>query len=414
MTVPTWRARDVTREIDLVEEIARFRLDDVPFTLPARRAMFGRLTQDQRLRRLVEDVMAGCGFSEAYTWSLVARDPHPDALRLPVPLSADHAVLRTTLVEGLVGAARHNADLGNDAIALFEVARVYLPPPPGERLPEERWRLGGICEGGYFRAKGAVEALHEALGIEARFERGVGRCVAPSRGGGPSGRGRRRRAAPGAARGLLGDLRARSGDALRGGARARSLRGRRDLPGAAPGPRVRRAGTCSPATSCRPSREAAGGELREARVFDVYRGAQIPDGSKSIALHVAFQSSERTLSDEDAGELRERIVAPSRAPRRRAQSLARHRAVERSLGGQSIDAAISRLSRLGVPSGRLIGGADLAPSPSDGAPALAPDGALRQDRARLRLDAQHLAASPAIVRLVEPLERAAGHLGDAP
>ena len=56
-------------------------------------------------------------------------------------------------------------------------------------------------------------------------------------------------------------------------------------------------------------REAAGGELREARVFDVYRGAPIPDGSKSIALHVVFQSSEKTLSDDDAGELRERIVA---------------------------------------------------------------------------------------------------------
>ena len=57
------------------------------------------------------------------------------------------------------------------------------------------------------------------------------------------------------------------------------------------------------------AREAAGQELREARVFDVYRGGQIPEGKKSVAIRVAFQSPERTLSDEDASALRERIVA---------------------------------------------------------------------------------------------------------
>jgi phenylalanyl-tRNA synthetase beta chain len=56
-------------------------------------------------------------------------------------------------------------------------------------------------------------------------------------------------------------------------------------------------------------REAAGPELREARIFDVYRGDPIPAGKKSVALHVAFVSPERTLSDEDARVLRERIVA---------------------------------------------------------------------------------------------------------
>jgi phenylalanyl-tRNA synthetase beta chain len=57
------------------------------------------------------------------------------------------------------------------------------------------------------------------------------------------------------------------------------------------------------------AREAAGPELREARVFDVYRGGQIPEGKKSVAIRVAFQSPERTLSDEDASALRERIVS---------------------------------------------------------------------------------------------------------
>ena len=69
VTVPTWRARDVTREIDLVEEVARTVLDRVPFTLPLRRHVRGRLTKEQRLRRVVEDVLVGAGFDEAYTWT---------------------------------------------------------------------------------------------------------------------------------------------------------------------------------------------------------------------------------------------------------------------------------------------------------------------------------------------------------
>jgi phenylalanyl-tRNA synthetase beta chain len=59
-------------------------------------------------------------------------------------------------------------------------------------------------------------------------------------------------------------------------------------------------------------REAAGPELREARVFDVYRGGQVGAGRKSVAIRLAFQSAERTLSDEDGEALRERIVAALR------------------------------------------------------------------------------------------------------
>ncbi len=99
VTVPTWRARDVTREADLVEEVARFHLHEIPFTLPLRREVAGRLTGEQRLRRLVEEVLVGCGCSEIYTSSLVADDRNSGAIRLPTPLTADQAVLRTTLLE---------------------------------------------------------------------------------------------------------------------------------------------------------------------------------------------------------------------------------------------------------------------------------------------------------------------------
>src|SRR4029079_18161198 len=68
---------------------------------------------------------------------------------------------RTSLLEGLVAAAQENVDAGDSPIALFELARVYLPS--GEPLPQERWRLGGITEGGFAAVRGAVEVLHDAL-----------------------------------------------------------------------------------------------------------------------------------------------------------------------------------------------------------------------------------------------------------
>ena len=61
VTVPTWRARDVTREVDLIEEVARVVLDRVPHTMPLRRSVAGHLTPIQRFRRLIEDVLAGAG-----------------------------------------------------------------------------------------------------------------------------------------------------------------------------------------------------------------------------------------------------------------------------------------------------------------------------------------------------------------
>src|SRR5207244_4945798 len=111
----------------------------------------------RRLRRTVEDVRLGGGLYEAYTPSLVAEDPSPKALRIPEPQSSEQAVLRTRLLPSLVEAARYNVAAGNDGIALFEIARVYLPT--GDKLPEERWTLGAVLQGGFARAKGDVETL---------------------------------------------------------------------------------------------------------------------------------------------------------------------------------------------------------------------------------------------------------------
>jgi phenylalanyl-tRNA synthetase beta chain len=301
--VPTWRARDVARGVDLVEEVARFRLADVPFTLPRRSAMFGRLTKEQRLRRVVEDVLVGLGFSEAYTASLVAAGS--DELTLPEPLSAEQAALRTSIVEGLVDAARRNADAGVEHVALFELARVYLPS--GEELPGEQWRVAGVTEGGFFRAKGAVEALFAALHLEPAFTRGGDPRLHPGK-------------AASVAGGWVGELHPTllPGD---WGAWELDLAElfdrvpeRIEYEDVVSYPALRQDlafvvdEDVSVGDLIAAAREAAP-ELREARVFDVYRGEQVPPGRKSIALRVAFQASDRTLSDEDAQGIRERIVA---------------------------------------------------------------------------------------------------------
>ncbi|HEX9598956.1 MAG TPA: phenylalanine--tRNA ligase subunit beta [Gaiellaceae bacterium] len=305
VSVPTWRARDVTREIDVVEEVARFRLADVPARLPTRQAMFGRLSKHQRIRRRIEDVLVGFGYSEAYTWSLLPEGSATGAVRLQEPLSSEQAVLRTSLVEGLLASARRNVDAGNDDIALFEQAHVYLPT--GEQLPEERWRVGGIAQGGFAFAKGTVEGLYAALGVEPSFQP-ADDLPAPGRGA---------RTDEGWVASLReADLPGEWGafeldvDALVD--RVRDLivyedvitypPVRQDLAFVVPD-------DVTAGELVASAHEAAGPQLREMRAFDVYRGGQVEPGKKSIAFSVTFQSPERTLTDEDAAQLRNRIVA---------------------------------------------------------------------------------------------------------
>jgi phenylalanyl-tRNA synthetase beta chain len=302
VTVPTWRARDVTREVDVIEEVARVRLEDVPFTLPARRAMFGTLTREQQLRRRVEDVLAGLGFAETYTPSLRAEDE--TTWTLPEPISVELASLRTRLLPSLVEAAQRNIDAGAEGIALFEIARVYLPS--GE-LPEERLRVAGITEGGFARVKGVVETLYAALKAEPGFERADDSLLHPGKAA-RTAAGTFGEVRPGLLAGEwsafeldLGELHAASQEPVAYEDVITYPAVRQDLAFSVPEDVA--AGDLVAA-----AREAAGDELREMRAFDVYRGGQVGEGRKSIAFSVSFQSSERTLSDEDAAALREKVV----------------------------------------------------------------------------------------------------------
>jgi phenylalanyl-tRNA synthetase beta chain len=308
VVVPTWRARDVTREVDVIEEVARDRLDDVSFTLPARRAMFGALTPSQRLRRRVEDQLAGLGLTETYTPSLRPDDRDPQALRLPEPISAEFAVLRTSLLPSLVEAARRNVELGAERVALFEVARIYLP---ATGLPDEETHIGAIVDGGWSRAKGIVDTLYAALKAEPSFERVAHELLHPGKSAATAA-GVVGELHPGVLEGVWGAFELDLGKLLevaREEVRYTDVVSfppvHQDLAFAVPE-------EVSSAELVAAAHEAAGVELRELRPFDVYRGEQVGEGRKSIAFAATFQSAERTLTDADAAVLRERIVSALR------------------------------------------------------------------------------------------------------
>jgi phenylalanyl-tRNA synthetase beta chain len=221
-----------------------------------------------------------------------------------MPLSTEMSVLRTTLLPSLLDAARRNREVGNENVALFEIAHVYLSS--GQQLPDEPWRVGAVLEGGYADAKGVVDTLLDALRLEPAFERGEHPLLHPGK-------------TAKLPQGWVGEVHPALGQgwsafeldlaALGGTARDNVL-----YEAVSPFPEVRQdlafvVDEDVPAAALAAAmRDAAGPELRDVRVFDEYRGDQIGDGKRSLAFRVAFGSPERTLTDEDAAALRGKIV----------------------------------------------------------------------------------------------------------
>jgi phenylalanyl-tRNA synthetase beta chain len=199
---------------------------------------------------------------------------------------------------------RRGGAVGARAVALFEIARVYLP---GGELPDERLRVAGIAERDFSYTKGVVETLYDALKAQPEFERAEDPLFHP----GKTGRtpaGTFGELHPSLLEGAwsafeldLGELFQAARDPVTYDDVITYPAVHQDLAFAVPEDVA--AGELTAA-----AREAAGPELREMTAFDVYRGEQVGEGRKSIAFAVSFQSPERTLSDEDAAELREKIV----------------------------------------------------------------------------------------------------------
>jgi phenylalanyl-tRNA synthetase beta chain len=172
VTVPAVRREDVTREVDLIEEVARIDgLERLPATLPARRGAAGRLTHAQRVRRAAEDALVGRGLHEIVGWSfadprlldrLLLAPGHPlrNVVTVENPLSDAQSIMRPTLLGSLLDAARHNIARGRADIAIFESGTIYRadseparPERPAEERPaeerpaDERHGLGALLSG---------------------------------------------------------------------------------------------------------------------------------------------------------------------------------------------------------------------------------------------------------------------------
>ena len=151
---PTFRP-DLTREIDIVEEVGRrVGLDSIPRTLPHTTEQGGGLTPRQRARRLVADVLVGLGLSEAYTLPLISE---ADVMRVGLALdatvratnslSAEEPILRPAILPGLLKSAAHNAGQGLTDLAFFELGHVFGAPPKKQLLPDERDHLVVLLTG---------------------------------------------------------------------------------------------------------------------------------------------------------------------------------------------------------------------------------------------------------------------------
>jgi phenylalanyl-tRNA synthetase beta chain len=366
--IPPDRYYDVTREVDLVEEVARIHgLDEhLPSTLPAV-GQVGGLSREQRLRRRAEDAMRDLGFDEVVGWSFTDPD-EPERLRIPEddprargvaisnPLSEDQSAMRTTLLGSLLDVARRNAAHGAERIALFESGRVYLnllptgrkPRDisgnrpigalggafPGEQAPPvaEPHRLGCLAVGSlaptswrgggapadFFSLKGALEALAGRLGLELSFEAACEPFLHPGRAA--------RVAVAGTEAGWLGEvhpLACREWDVEAAAGfevdlaplLAAATAGDETFEDVTTFPAIRQdlavvVPRDVPAARVRESVLAGGGELlRAATVFDLYEGEQLGEGRKSLALRLEFRADDRTLTDEAVAVLREAIAA---------------------------------------------------------------------------------------------------------
>ncbi|MFP3869279.1 MAG: phenylalanine--tRNA ligase subunit beta [Syntrophobacteria bacterium] len=181
---------DLTREVDLIEEVARLAgYDRIPSTVPLARVTSAKPPADRTIRQQAKEILVSLGFCEIISYSFISRraiellrladgDRRRRLLPLRNPLSEEQAVMRTSLVPGMLETAAANQRRNNYNLRLFELGKIFFPRGSKE-LPEERFNLCGLLCGlrrpaawnepsvkcDYFDIKGAVEALMVGLGV---------------------------------------------------------------------------------------------------------------------------------------------------------------------------------------------------------------------------------------------------------
>lgn len=342
--VPSWRP-DVTREEDLIEEVVRLKgYDAIPEHLPPIANANPSLPAGALALARAREALEASGFSEAVNFSFVAPqdlaalgDGEPRAVPLRNPISADLALMRTSLVPSLLRNAAHNLRQRVGDVRLYEVAHVYGAPGPGEGGDEpaaEEERLGGVAVGRRSPLGWAVGAepldFHDVKAALEHLLDALGSGGARWRNGGPTWLHPRSaatlelswRGAPEPV-GFAGEVHPRTAAAfdLPAGvfafelrlsplfARARLVAPYRGVPRF---PAVLRDLAVVVAEAVTAERVLGlvreDSLVEEVTLFDVYRGAPIPEGRKNLAMAIRYRAADRTLTDAEADAAHSRIV----------------------------------------------------------------------------------------------------------
>jgi phenylalanyl-tRNA synthetase beta chain len=325
VTIPTWRW-DTATETDVAEEVGRmFGYANIERTVP-KGTVAGGLSDYQKDRRLVRNVLVGVGCDETLPMPFLApgdlsRAGLPeDGVTLSNPLHAEESVLRTSLLPGQLKAIAYNQSHRTADVRFFEIDHVFLPAPAGQLLPDEREYLAVALAGS--EAPAAVEVL-DAL------DRALALPNVQLKPASPAGLHPTRSAEiviAGRTRGHVGEVDPAVLEAY--GVEGRVAWLELDLGTVLEGPHGTRKYT---PVSKFPSSDidlafvaedsiaasAIEGSLRrggspllvDLELFDVYRGKGVDEGSRSLAYRLRFQAPDRTLTDAEVATARESCIS---------------------------------------------------------------------------------------------------------
>jgi phenylalanyl-tRNA synthetase beta chain len=326
VTVPSWRY-DTASEIDVVEEVARHHgYTRIGTHLPPS-AHAGRLSERQQERRRLRSLLVGRGLSEALPMPFLAPGDlqkaglRDEGIAITNPLVAEESILRTSLLPGLVGALATNAARRNTGVALWEIGHVFRRPADAAAdLPDEREMLG-IALGGR-DATGAVHewrAVAEVLAVPGLVVRnGAVPGLHPTRSARLLGPG-------GEPVGAVGEVDPAVLEEHNIGERVGWVEVDLDTVAGLPrDPRVYRPVSVYPSSDIDLAfeveedvpagdveaalAEAAGDRLASLALFDVYRGAGIAEGRRSLAYTLRLEAPDHTLTDAEVAEVRRRCI----------------------------------------------------------------------------------------------------------
>ena len=331
---PTFR-HDLFRIADLAEEVARFYgYDNIPTTLPDGEATTGKLTFKLRIEQVARDIAEFCGFSQGMSYSFESpkvfdklRLPQDSQLRKTVdimnPLGEDYSVMRTTSLNGMLTSLATNYNRRNKNVRLYELGNVYLPISlPLTELPEERMQftLGMYGDGDFFSMKGVVEEFFEKVGLHKKetYDPNAGKnFLHPGR--------QANIVYDGKVVGYMGEVHPEVADIYGIGERAyvavidmpqitELATFERKYEGIAKYPAVSRDISMVMPKSILVGQveeviENKGGAYLESyKLFDIYEGAQIKAGFKSVAYSITFRAKDKTLEEADISAAMNRIL----------------------------------------------------------------------------------------------------------